>query len=99
MITAAEARQLSGRTLDEKLEALGESIKNKIADARKQGGAARGLRTGWEHPDDRELWIDGGYSQTKEWLLAKQKLEELGYKVEFYYKESQFVDMYTHISW
>lgn len=97
MFTAAEARELSGRTLDEKLEALGERIKSFIEENKAQGRAVRELRTGWDHKEDRSLWVEGGYSD--EWHEAKRRLEKLGYKVTFCYYEGQFVDMYTAISW
>lgn len=93
MITAKEARELAGKTVKEKVEALCLAIEQA---ARSKG---RQLRTGWEYKDDKDLWIDGGYSRTKEWEEAKNILEGLGYKVTFYYKETQFVDMYTLIEW
>ena len=46
MLTASEARELSGRTLDEKLEALGERIKSFIEENKAQGRTVRELRTG-----------------------------------------------------
>ena len=99
MLTAAEARELSGRTLDEKLEALGERIKSFIEENKAQGRTVRELRTGWDYKEDRSLWIEGGYETSDEWYEAKKKLEQLGYKVQFNYYEGQFVDMYTSISW
>jgi len=91
--TAAEAKKLAGKSVEEKVELLCESIK-KNASERK-----RSLMTGWEHKEDRDLWIDGGYNHTEDWEKAKKILEALGYKVTFYYQENQFVDMYTIIEW
>ena len=91
--TAEEARKLSGKTLDEKVDGLLAAI----AEAAKQH--KRQLRTGWEYGADEELWIRGGYGKTDEWKEARKMLVDLGYTVEFYYNESQFVDMYTLIKW
>lgn len=93
-ITAKEARQLAGPTLEEKLDSLYESIRVVAIDKK------RSLRTGYDHKDDEELWIQGGYSQTADWKAAKKALEEEGFKVTFYYNElSIAVDMYTLIEW
>ena len=93
MIRAEEARKIAGLTLQEKIDAVGVAIEN----AAKNG--KRELRTGWDYTEDRDLWIEGGYSQTDEWNKAYIILTDLGYKVSFYYKELQFVDMYTLIEW
>ena len=91
--TAEEARKLSGKTLDEKVDGLLAAI----AEAAKQH--KRQLRTGWDYGADEELWIRGGYNKTEDWMAARKILVDLGYTVEFYYEESQFVDMYTLIKW
>lgn len=94
MLTAADARKLAGPTVQEKVESLLESVK---AQAEK---GHRLLKTGWTHKEDEDLWVHGGYSPTEEWKKAKAILEDLGYKVTFYYDEGgQFVDMYTLIEW
>lgn len=93
MITAQEARELAGYTLKEKVERLGEEIRKCAIEKKRQ------LRTGWDYKEDSSLWIEGGYSKTEEWRTAKKILEENGYKVSFYYRESQFVDMFTLIEW
>jgi hypothetical protein len=92
-LTAEEARKLSGKTLDEKVDGLLAAI----AEAAKQH--KRQLRTGWDYGADEELWIQHGYSKTEDWKTARKILVDLGYTVEFYYEESQFVDMYTLIKW
>ena len=46
-----------------------------------------------------DFWGNGGYSSTKEWQQAVMILEGDGYKVGFFYKESQFVDMGTQVEW
>jgi len=92
--TAKEAKALAGPTLQEKVDSVLESIK--VAAGKKK----RQLRTGWEHDEDDELWISGGYSKTEDWKNAKKMLEDLGYTVEFYYQEHSIaVDMYTLIKW
>lgn len=93
MITAAKARQLSGFTVQEKVARILVHVEE-MAKAGK-----RELRCGWDYKEDSDLWIRGGYSRTKDWNEATKILEGLGFKVEFYYMETQFVDMYTHIMW
>lgn len=93
MLTAEQARKIAGRTVQEKVESLLKAVEE-AAKAKK-----RKLRTGWDYEEDIDLWVNGGYSRTKEWEQAAKILEGLGYKVSFYYKESQFVDMYTLIEW
>lgn len=93
-ITAKEARELASRSLDEKIDALLDVVKAAAKNRR------RSLLAGWDYRKDLDLWVDGGYSSTKEWVLAKQKLEELGYSVKFFYQEGSIVvDMYTIVSW
>lgn len=92
-LTAQQAKELAGETVEEKVDKLLIAVE-KAAKAKK-----RKLRTGWDYQPDKDLWIDGGYSTTKEWKEAKKILEDLGYEVTFYYNECQFVDMYTLIEW
>lgn len=94
LFSAADAKKLAGKTLDEKIEDVLEAIKN-FATAKH-----RKIRVGaYDYAADEDLWIHGGYSHTKEWNDACNKLTELGYKVRFVYEERQFVDMYTLIEW
>lgn len=93
MLTALEARQLAGPTLEEKIEALLEAIR--VAATAKK----RSIKTGWQHKQDDDLWIDGGYNNSPDWKTAKKVLEDLGYKVTFIYNANQFVDMYTLVEW
>ena len=94
LITAAEARKMAGPSLDEKIESLCETIKS-LAKNKK-----RSCRTGYDHKEDDDLWIYGGYNKSDEWIQAKEKLEKLGFKVSFYYQvHSIAVDMYTLIEW
>lgn len=94
MITAEQARLITGFTVLEKVEKLDLVIQQLASEKKRQ------LRTGYDHSEDEDLWKDGGYHTTEEWKEAKAILEELGYKVSFYYKEGAFaVDMYTLIEW
>lgn len=93
MFTAQQARELAGRSVQEKVESLLEAVKEKAKQKH------RFLKTGWEYKADEDIWINGGYSHTEEWREAKKILEELGYQVDFFYEERQFVDMYTVIKW
>lgn len=91
MITAREARELAGPTFEEKvaeqLEFAYEQIKT-AAENKKRQTVLHG-----------EFWTRGGYSGTDEYKAAVKQLEELGYKVEFFYEELQFVNMYTIVEW
>lgn len=93
MMTAAEARRLAGQTVQEKVNDLLLAVEELAKQKH------RVLKTGWDYTKDADLWVHGGYNNSKEWVEAKKILEGLGYKVNFFYKESQFVDMYTLIEW
>lgn len=97
MITAAEARALAGVPDSEYVEAAVARLLDAVKAAAPKG--KRALRTGWEHKEDRDLWIEGGYSRTSNWKSAVSMLEKLGFKVRFYYQEGQFVDEYTLVEW
>lgn len=92
-LTASEARRIAGRSLDEKIDAILEAIR-RAANEKK-----RVLATGWDHKEDEDLWIQGGYGRTDDWKTAVEILEDLGYKVTFFYEECQFVNMYTKVEW
>lgn len=96
-LTAKQAKEISGPTLEEEVGDKVDALLVAIEGAAKQ--KRRSLKTGWEYKENEDLWIRGGYSGSKDWNLAKKMLEELGYKVSFYYQENQFVDMYTLIEW
>lgn len=100
LFSAKQARELAGPTVagptvEEKVLAKVESILVSV----KANASKRRLRAGYDHNADADLWINGGYSGTDEWKMAKSILEKLGYKVTFFYEERQFVDMYTVIEW
>lgn len=93
MITAEEARQLAGKTVEEKVESLCATIRELASEHK------RVCRCGYDHAEDADLWIHGGYSGTKDWMEAKKILEGAGFEVSFFYEERQFVDMYTLVKW
>lgn len=91
--TAEEARKLSGESVEEKVAKILTAIKAEALNRKRE------LKTGWQYKLDSDLWVNGGYSQTEDWKAAKKILEHLGFTVEFFYQENQFVDMYTVIKW
>lgn len=87
MITADEARALSGPSVEEYVEAACESIRN-AATEKKNMISLMG-----------DFWCRGGYDNTESYKQATKMLEDLGFKVEFFYEELQFVNMYTIVKW
>lgn len=86
-LTADEARAMSGLNAEEEVDL----IMDKIKDVTKYKGRKLNLY--------ESFWVNEGYGQTQKYKEACKILKDLGYKVDFYYAESQFVDMYTIISW
>lgn len=100
MFSAKDAKEMCGLTVEEKVEKLCNAIKEMLENEKKEGKElSRRLATSWQYREDLDLWVDGGYAHTKEWDRACKILRDLGYKVEFYYTTSQFVDMYTLVEW
>lgn len=92
--TADMARKLAGATVQDKVDLLLVTIKELATNKQRR------CRTGYDHKADEDLWINGGYSTTRDWKEAKDLFTELGYKVTFYYNEgSMAVDMYTLVEW
>lgn len=88
MITAKEARELAGPTVEERVSEVFVAIR---------AAASSKARSVNLHGD---FWEHGGYGKTKEWCDAKKILENQGFVVEFYYNGGgQFVDMYTIVKW
>ena len=85
--TAAEARALAGPSIDDHVQEALDSVRAAAID-KKHSTAL--------HSD---FWTRGGYSRTEDWKAACKKLEELGFKVSFFYQELQFVHMYTVVEW
>jgi hypothetical protein len=92
-LTAAQARELAGPTVDERVDAVLALVR----------AAAEKQRRRVDLKDD--FWVNGGYGSTRsghreqQYDAAKKILEGLGYKVWFFYEERQFVDMYTVVEW
>lgn len=85
-ITAQEARKLAGPTVQERVDDVYPLIRE---------AAEKGQR----HIALHDWWASEGYSRTNDWKQACMILEGDGFKVEFFYEERQFVDMYTVVKW
>jgi hypothetical protein len=92
-LTAAQAREIAGPTVSEKVDALLEKIRE-FAEQKK-----RSIKIGRDNCPDTNFWVQGAYKDHDDYHQAKRELEALGYKVEFYYEEKQFVDIFLEISW
>jgi hypothetical protein len=87
-ITAEEARELAGPSVQERVDTVYPLIRE--AAVKKLRRVA--LRD--------SFWTDGGYGSKPDWKKACDLLRKDGFKVDFYYSEgSQFVDMYTVVEW
>ena len=86
MITSAEAREMAGPTIRERVEALDPLIR---------AAAEKGKREIILH----DWWANVGYARGKEWKEAEKLLKEIGYTLDFFYEESQFVNMYAIVRW
>lgn len=87
MITAEEARKLSGKTVEELAFDFNDIIKK---------AAMEQKRTVLHYHGELE---NEAYSHTKKWNDFVSYMNNLGYQVEFHYEERQFVDMRIRISW
>lgn len=90
-LTAAEARKIAGPTFE---ETVGQMVDAALKDVR--AAAEKKQRSIALHGHE---WVHGGYSRTKEWMAAVAMLHGLGFKVDFFYEERQFVNMYTTVEW
>lgn len=87
-ITAAEAKELAGPTIVERLDAVYDLIRTAATNRERRVAL---------HDD---FWVNGGYSKTPQWKEAVSILENDGFRVSFYYKEMSIaVDMYTLVEW
>lgn len=87
MITAKEARELSGPTIEDHLAEAYAAIR-KAAENKKREVALHS-----------NFFANEGYSETTDWHKAKKKLTEQGFRVEFFYEERQLVNAYTKVIW
>ncbi len=86
-ITAEQARELAGPTVQERVEALYPLIEE----------AARNKKRSIYLT--AEFWARDGYKQTHRWKEAATLLNKDGYKVHFFYEEKTFVNMGTIVEW
>ena len=87
MITAQQARQLSGPTSEEYALFFEEAIKE---------AAAKGERKICKYHGTLE---NEAYGRTKRWNDFVEYMKTLGYDVSLYYYEGQFVDMRINVEW
>lgn len=87
MITAKEAKELSGKTSEEFALDFEEAIKE---------AAMKGERKICHYHGTLE---HEAYSSTKKWKDFVEYMATLGYKVSLHYEERQFVDMRINVSW
>lgn len=90
MITAKEAKELSGPSSEDYLE----FIEKKITEAAKNKSKSILIR---DEPYAR--WLYSEKDNTQAAKTAMIKLRENGFELKFYYKEMQFVDMGLEIHW
>lgn len=86
-ITAKKAKELAGPSKEEMLETALDSIEE-AAKAKKRSVNLL-----------ERVWVYGAYDASEDYLWLKGQLTKRGFKVEFYYRELQFVDMYTIVRW
>ena len=68
-LTAQDARKLAGVVDEDKIKIAVLLVLDKIEQIAKDGG--RFIRLTSAH-DDSDIWVKGGLTETKSWLLAKQ---------------------------
>lgn len=90
MITAEQARELSGPTCEEYLKMLEEYIRP-AAEAKKRSVTIRS--------EPFAQWMYNESSLASEKKKTVDELRRLGFEVKLLYKESQFVDIGMIISW
>ena len=86
-ITAAEARELAGPTVEERVD----EVYPLIREAAQQGKRSLALTS--------KFWTHCGYQGTPDWREACELLRADGFEVKFFYEEQQFVNMYTIVKW
>jgi hypothetical protein len=86
-ITAQEARQLAGPSVQERVN----EVYPLIREAAMKEERMVSLRD--------SFWVNEGYGRTASYIKACELLKADGYNVKFFYEERQFVDMYTIVSW
>lgn len=87
MITAEQARALSGKTSEEFAQDFEEAIKE---------AATNGKRKICKYHGQLEK---EAYSRTEKWNSFVEYMSSLGYSVSLFYEERQFVDMRINVEW
>jgi len=87
MITAKEAKELSGPSIEEMAEFFDKFIR--------QAAEAKERRVTVYHG----ILENEAYGQTKRWKEFVAYMAKLGFVAELYYDEGQFVDMRITIKW
>lgn len=90
MITALKAAELSGPKAEDYLD----FIEKKIIDAANSKKRDVIIR---ENP--YSCWLYGSTGNSNEVSKAIKTLKDNGFKLDLYYRESQFVDIGLQISW
>lgn len=85
-ITAKQARDLAGPTIEEMIDDVYARIKAKAAEKKDRSLILHD-------------WAYEGYGNTEKYKALKKELEGAGFEVEFFYEERQFVNMYVIIEW
>jgi hypothetical protein len=87
MINANEARELSGKTIQELAEDFDEPIRKAAKD---------GKRSICHYHGTLE---NEAYSRTEKWDKFVAHMDDLGFTVSLHYEERQFVDMRINVKW
>ena len=90
MITAQEARELSGPTAEDYLVEIDKCIQN---------AANKQERSVIMRSEPYARWLYNESKLSAEPKLAIKKLRDAGFTVSLYYAEYQFVDMGLQIQW
>lgn len=100
MLTAQQARELAGKTAQEYVDDLMPHIEKAARDKKREFATGN---------IDTQIWAHGAYDaryvrvethNTKIYKEAASILEQLGYTVDFYYRDcSMAADIYTIIRW
>jgi len=91
MISAKEARELAGPTVEEKAEAALSELSEKIQLAAEEKQRVINLYS--------DFWTTSVCDDRPEYKLAVEQLEQLGYEVKFVYEDDHFVNIYTSVRW
>lgn len=78
MLSAKQAAQLAEAAVpnvDGELLRLLDTIESLAAQGKRE------CRTEYDHKEDLDIWINGGFDEDLKWKAATQKLKQLGYKV------------------